>query len=218
MAQAEPSSSFAAIHLLLCRFQVRCPQIISRMPPPNLLWPDPLPMLNVHKSHIRIILRHPPTTRKALVVSNDALLFLTAAIVEASNAIGVLWGPSDNLMPGRDFVTSFYRALKRNEPAMDIIARLVFVKTTNALAVATHGLNFLVGREIEFTPTPASTLTPEQMYDRVLQIASYLYIGATDEPRVLRPGELVGPERFRVEVANSGMIANEPIYRIVTTT
>jgi hypothetical protein len=206
--------------------------------PPNPLWPNAPKDLAGHKAHVRVILHSKPKDRKNMLAGLSKLKILTVAICESAKAIGVLWCPSDNCMPAAEF-TAFYKWAADTGETININARLVFVNTPQGLAVATHGMNFLIGREIEFTPTPQAICSYEDLYNRILYIAQYLYVGGTNYPKAFENGELVAmpplmgsrpprqprngwlappvPEKYRVELADRGLIAQEPIYRIVTT-
>jgi hypothetical protein len=55
------------------------------------------------------------------------------------------------------------------------------------------------------------------MYDRVFQIAKYLIMGAHNDPPRFKQCDRIGPEQFRVDLKDTGAIAKEPIYLIVTS-
>jgi hypothetical protein len=186
-------------------------------PGPNPFWPNAAKDLSPHTAHVRVVSLTEPKDRVELVIAYGELMNIVSGIANVAKAIGVLWCPADNLLPAQTFISMRDFVLQTNLEPAEIYARLVFVRRDDKISVATHGLRPLIGREIEFTPIRPQDLDPEAMYDRVFQIAKYLIAGATNDPPRFKHGDRVGPEKFRVDLADTGAIAKEPVYLIVAS-
>ena len=184
-------------------------------PQPNLFWPKANSELSAHKAHIRVLVLEKPKSRVELVQYTMALGLLTSAVCRAADAIGVLWCPSDNLLSATHFVGSNCNHFQKNILPMDVYVRLVVVNSSNGVALATHGLRSYVGREVEFVPMKPTTISLENMIDRAFMIAETLFIGATETPGKLEPGDVVGPERLVVRLDDKGDLENGPVYRLL---
>lgn len=184
-------------------------------PQPNLYWPEAKLELAEHKAHLRVLVLSEPKNRQELVWITFGLLLLTAAVCRAANSIGVLWCPSDNLHSATHFVESEQQHFRDNTNALDLLIRLVIATGPDGIALATHGLSLFAGREIEFSPMKPSVLKLETMIERVFMVAGHLFLGATEKPGTLAPGDTIGPEGLIVRLDDQGMLVKGPIYRLL---
>jgi hypothetical protein len=143
-----------------------------------------------------------PDTRAQLLAAAKALTLLTAAVVKASSAIGVLWCSADHLLKADRFVASTETMVRGNHAATGIWVRTLArdgapdATGRSTLIVASHGLAAFAGRELEFAPTAKYELGHLAM--RVMQIGTYLI----DSGAKLDDGHTVGPENFIVALTN----------------
>lgn len=72
-------------------------------PSPNFLWPSAKADLGKHNSHLQVLIADGPTNRSEMIVASQALTLLTAAACQVVKPLGVLWCPSDNLVPSIGF-------------------------------------------------------------------------------------------------------------------
>jgi hypothetical protein len=152
-----------------------------------------------------------PETRDQLLAAAKALTLVTAAVIKASSAIGVLWCSADHLLKADRFVASTETMVKGNHAATDIWVRTLAqngtldAKGRSTLVVASRGLApFTGGHELEFAPTAKYDLGHLAM--RIMQIGTYLI----DSGAKLEDGHTVGPENFVVALA-SGQFSNDVV-------
>lgn len=177
-------------------------------PSPNFLWMTAEQDLGAHTAHYRVMVIDKPESRADLLAAARALTLLTAAVCQTAPMMGVLWCPSDHLVPVDRFIQSAKTLAAEGQTLADIWVRLAAVHGPGGLIVAAHGLAPYAAREVEFEPTQKLDFGTLGM--RALQMSLYLI----DSGRELLENDKVGSEPFKVSLADQGEMQDGPIYRM----
>jgi hypothetical protein len=140
---------------------------------PNFFWLSAQKDLAAHACHARVlVIKKEFDSRDDLILAARAQTLVTAAVSRLISAMGVLWCASDNLLPLDRFLDAATTFARDGRPPAEIWVRLMAKKTEDGLLVASHGLAYYAGRELEVVPTRKFGLGDLSAY--IFGISSYL--------------------------------------------
>lgn len=160
-------------------------------------WPSVRHDASQHAAHMVVApLDEPKTNSEAVTLAIFATL-LSAALIEATDAIGVYWATGNKLTSAQQFLSQASGIPKKQIPLLAWL-QLTFLNGPEATserpstALVTSGLTPFIGRELEWQPDP---MPPDRMAERVLSIAAYLITNglviADGHSMEIAPGETI---------------------------
>jgi uncharacterized protein DUF4261 len=179
-------------------------------------WPDVRADLAKRKAHVIVSVRQKGDER----ADQLALARLVAAVMETSNAIGVIWDSADAVWPAKLFVSEIDAAKGKLPTMMAVSVKLgrdtQFPRPSGKPAVLgmTYGLRAFGLKEVEFRGFDGSSA---DLAKTLLGVAAYLM----EKGDVIKDNDTMGEDlnrKFVINIVPSTLEAGKDVYRMKRVT
>lgn len=191
------------------------PDAFARGLETNRRWREAETAMQSHQAHLIVATLSEVDGRDAALNGSACVSFVTAALVETTPALGVMWTSGQALTQAATFVSEAEGLVQHKLPILAWISLDVYRGPDAAGGAATftmysNGLRPFVGRELEFPPTAAE---PSALAMRMIGTCQYLI----ERGLVLADGDTLGVserERIRAQYMDPGARAGVPAIRL----